>query len=149
MNTMDSHNKSNDRSTSDSMVDGDHRLGVIAIAQAIVEGTNVAGIVNQHDSAEQPVSIDQTYLTVGQECIDNFNSVLRSVNAKTPDEAVEGDEYIVSQPMSTALAIMHATTAFVFYNRSQELSNQSKLYARLLAVSVCANICMSVASWLS
>lgn len=135
-------------STSNATIDEDQHFAIIAMAHSLASGMTLREINDLMENGGS-VMVDQNACDVGMESISHINSTLTSVGAQTIEGATETSEYIISQPMLVAFAIMHATGALVFRRKLIDAHKGYTSVNRMLLVSIIANIVMVALSWLN
>lgn len=133
--------------TSNAFLDEDDQNAVIAMAHSIASGLQLPEVLEAMEN-NPDCNVSRHIRSIGVDSITNVNSVLASVGAVTPDHATDDSEYVISQPMVSAVAIMHVTTALVFREKIDMIKVELSSYSRLLALSVVCNIILVAASWL-
>lgn len=133
--------------TGSPLVPAEQRDMIIAMSYSLASGNNLNTSIALVES-RQPMAIDQATYLVGNDMVDNLNDILVSVQARVPDTE-DPAEYSITPAMSTAVAIMHATTGIVLQQEVQRNKNMALTYGRLLIMSVISNIAMVVTAWLT
>ncbi len=144
---MATQQQSQELSTGNPSVPNDQRAVIIALSHCLAAGNDLASSISMVES-QTPVQIDNDTYSVGNSMIDNLNDVLVSVDAQLP-QVDDTADYSITPAMSTAIAIMHATTGIVMHREIQHHKNMSLTYGRLLILSTISNIAMVVTAWLT
>lgn len=149
MNEMVNNMNSSANITSDATITVDQHSVIVAVAHSLASGMPLTEVVNSNYDNNIVMS-PEDYL-VGLDSIAHVNSVLTSVGAITPEEAIDTNgehKFVISEHAASAVAIMHTTTVFQLRDRLTRASASMVTYSRLLMLSVACNVVLLASAWL-